>query len=200
MRAFIAMIAVIGALAAAGCGETEDDDRQGITGGDNSGTQNSGTQAEARIYDIVHWTLNESGCDAEGDSVLSQNDELLAVVACEDAYVGSYLLAEPCADEDSCNDVTCQAFGWVFESGSDESGWEGASVSSGFGPQDGECLDPEYSPRTLELDGDNLRLESRTHIGDSYPADDGFCTTDRGKASAEGAPCSSYEVLEAEQY
>jgi hypothetical protein len=55
---------------------------------------------------------------------------------------------------------------------------------------------PELSHTKLVLTGDTVQIEKRTQVGADYTADsNGFCTTDKGRESAEKAPCSELETM-----
>jgi len=72
----------------------------------------------------------------------------------------------------------------------------GEGASSGF-VDGGICRAPEAWSTTLELDGETLVVERAIRVGRDYAAVNGYCTTDKGAAAAEGMACSKLETLTA---
>lgn len=184
---------LLAGLALAGCGGD---------GGDG-GLGALATEVEG-IYTVDSYTRNEEACAAEGASVLEELEERFLVVTVREALGQQYVSAVSCADVADCRakaaaDEYAAQYMANFTRAEGE-GLAGTQVSTGWSGSEGDlCTAPERLELSLVKVGDEgLRLETRTTVGDDYPADsDGFCTTDGGAAATKGKPCAQLEVLTA---
>jgi len=166
-------------------------------------------------YEITSWTMNEEGCDAEGESTLESHSAKLALVqVCSWSMFGAseaFLEAYPCNDQADCDENRCTSNhvvygGYMFNSGDDETGWS-EDESKTFADNDGQCTGTHYH-QTLTQQGDgSLKVEIKGYevvpfpkveecsefMGDETCFD--TCADDASTKAAEGQPCVSYEVL-----
>jgi len=161
------------------------------------GGDDAGKSSLEGIYEKDSWSLKASGgCDAEGDSVLSEagRDPFFVIYHAELLGVELLMVAH-CASVPECRSTAADGslFGLGFDSGSDSSGWTGGGAtagSSGGGTCQGEARD-----FTLEETAGAEATVSivMTEAGEFPEDDEGFCTTDGARAAAEGMSCTGLE-------
>jgi len=152
------------------------------------------------IYTLAEWTENSMGCDAPGDSVLSEQADKAAYVKVNDFFGVNFLSFQMCASVADCKAEAAEvdvAFGGPsFETGDDAAGWTGQTVSAFSAGDDCEGTVTAHALARTGTDGLSVRSERRDAA--SFPKDsDGFCDTDAAKSAAEGAPCVELTLIEA---
>lgn len=153
------------------------------------------------IYRVDSHLLNDAACTRGGVPVTDMHGFAFAK---RGSVLGTdFLELYSCASLDDCRAKAAlkqfegaTAFAFTL-TGTDDKGLTGFESTTGFSNGSGTCSMPELSSISLVLDGAALRLEKSTRIGADYAAHDGVCTTDKGRAAAESAPCSEMETLDA---
>jgi hypothetical protein len=153
------------------------------------------------IYQVKSHLLNDQGCSPGGDTVSDQHGFAFAKRA---SILGTdYLMIYSCASLDDCRQKAALkqfegniSFAFTL-SGIDGEALTGFEVTTGFTSSNGTCTMPELSNLVLTLEGDTLSIEKTTKIGHDYAAQNGACTTDKGREASESASCSQMETLKA---
>jgi hypothetical protein len=155
------------------------------------------------IYSITTKTVNETGCDSEGDSVLEAQNNKMLYVQIQEFFV-QFLSAIECLDLAGCReDAGGESMilgGYTFAGGNDSDGWIGESTGafSDF-DNEGKCTGYVIDIKMTSTGEGTIKIESRRR--ESLPFDkdsEGFCDTDDAHAAAEGQPCVQYEVITAQ--
>lgn len=153
------------------------------------------------IYRVDTHLRNEAACSPGGAAV--EDTQTFAFAKRADILGIKTLQLISCASLDDCRAKAAQtsfegdiSFAFTL-TGAENDALTGFEATSGFTSEGGTCQMPELSNITLVMSGDALELEKRTQVGADYAADNGFCTTDKGRASAETAPCSELETVTA---
>jgi hypothetical protein len=154
------------------------------------------------IYRVDSHLINQGACTAGGDPVA--DSQTFAYAKRIDILGTKALQIYSCSSLDDCRAKASQpamagpiSFAFTL-TGIDGDALTGFEVTSGFSGEGDTCLMPELENFKLVLNGDALKLEARVQVGADYTADsNGYCTTDKGRASAEAAPCSVFETLAA---
>src|SRR5688572_22874034 len=113
------LLAYVAVLAA--CGGSDD--------GGGGGGSGATTELEG-IYTLSAWTRNDTGCEAEGPSVLATESEKFLVVRSSSFFGQRFIELVPCTTLAQCridaadDVVQFSQFGSVNE-GSDSAGWTG---------------------------------------------------------------------------
>jgi hypothetical protein len=154
------------------------------------------------VYTISTWTQNDTGCASEGPSVLADMQDTHLFVKADKFFGEEWVSVGLCADAADCemrlgDDDTIDLSGYIFDSGSDDSGWRGASYFGTRDP-DGNC-DGTLEENTLTSPGDGqVRIETRsTPVAGFAPDADDFCTVENAQAAKGDAACAELEVLTA---
>ncbi len=153
------------------------------------------------IYRVDSHLLNETSCSPGGAAV--HDAHTFAFAKRGNVLGNEFLQVWSCASLADCRQKAAQdqlsgghEFAFML-TGSDGDSLTGSEVTTGFSRGDDICTMPESSHLVLELSGDALRIEKTTRIGRDYRAQDGYCTTDKGRAASEDAPCTENETLTA---
>ncbi len=153
------------------------------------------------IYRVDGHLLNAASCSPGGAPV--KDTHPFAFAERGEVFGHEFLQIWSCASLADCREKAAQGqlnasidFGFTLTS-VDGDALEGTEATTGFTDGGDTCTKPELSSIVLSLDGGALRLEKATRIGKDYRADDGFCTTDKGRAASEDAPCTQMETLTA---
>jgi hypothetical protein len=159
-----------------------------------------GGSAFEGVYEVTAWTDNDTGCDAEGASILELESQTTFYIKLEN-FFGEFLNVKFCDDTADCQELagdadTINIGRWFFEDGGDDGWTEGYYSGSAFG---GDTCEGDYVETALSPSGeDGVRVEvRRTEAGGFAPDSDGFCDDDDGRQAAEGQPCTGYEVMTA---
>ncbi|CAN5922861.1 hypothetical protein BH11MYX3_BH11MYX3_39310 [soil metagenome] len=154
------------------------------------------------IYRVDSHLLNEASCSPGGAKV--NDTDAFAFAKRSEVFGHELLQIYSCKSLADCRQKAAQKqlsgaidFGFTL-SDVDGEALTGTQATTGFTSGGGEtCTRPELSSIVLDLEGDALHLTKSTRIGKDYRAEDGFCTTDKGRAATEDAPCSQMETLTA---
>jgi hypothetical protein len=150
------------------------------------------------IYELTAWTRNESGCTAEGSSILAaQASKRLLVRA--SAFEGQGLIeVASCGTLDECRQKAGSIYilstAFIVHDGSDAAGWTGSrvlTVMSGDTCQ-GTVTETDLTSPT----GMQARVELRsTPTGEFAATATKTCSSDDARAAAEAMACGQYDVL-----
>jgi len=158
------------------------------------------TQLEG-IYTISEWTRNDTGCAAEGPSILSGQLAKLVIVRTNSFFGQSYIELIPCSTLDQCrldaagSATVISEFGSVNE-GSDSAGWTGGRVTAGG--SGGSCSGTVTNTTLTSTAATMIQIDAETHPTGMFPTDaDGFCTTDDAQEAAASQPCDGLDVVRA---
>jgi hypothetical protein len=153
------------------------------------------------IYRVDSHLLNEAACSPGGTAFT--DDDAFAFAKRASVLGHDFLQIYSCASLADCRAKAAQAqfqgalsFSFTLTA-VDGDALTGSEVTTGFTSSNGTCTMPELSDLSLDFDGSVLRIEKSTRIGQDYPGQGGYCTTDKGRASAEKASCSEMETLSA---
>ena len=153
------------------------------------------------IYQVQSHLLNEAACSPGGTAF--SDTQTFAFAKQISLFGREYLQIYSCASLADCRQKASLkqfegniSFAYTL-SGVDGDALTGLESTTGFTSGSGTCTMPELSKLVLKLEGDALTLEKSTRIGHDYPAQGGFCTTDKGREASEGAACSQMETLKA---
>jgi hypothetical protein len=153
------------------------------------------------IYRVDSHLLNDSACSPGGTPY--QDSHAFAFAKRGSVFGTEMLQVYSCASLADCRQKAALRpfegnidFGFTLSdiSGDTLTGFE---VTTGYTDGSGTCTKPELSDIELTLSSGAMRIEKATQIGHSYPAQNGACTTDKGRAASEDAPCSQMETLTA---
>jgi hypothetical protein len=153
------------------------------------------------IYRVDSHLRNEASCSPGGAPV--SDSQTFAYAKRVDILGIETLQLLSCASLDDCRAKAAQAsFGGPISfaftlTAADGDALTGFEATTGFTTANGTCEMPELSNLELVMTGDALQLEKRTQVGADYPADNGACTSEKGRAAAEAAPCTELETLAA---
>jgi hypothetical protein len=153
------------------------------------------------IYRVDSHLLNDSACSPGWTQL--QDSHSFAFAKRSSIFGTEMLQVYSCSSLADCRQkAALQPFEGTIDFGftlSDISGdtLTGFEVTTGYTDGSGTCTKPELSDIELTLAGGAMRIEKATQIGHSYPAQNGACTTDKGRAASEDAPCSQMETLTA---
>lgn len=153
------------------------------------------------IYRVDSHRLNEKACSPGGTAL--QDSHSFAFAKRGNVLGTDMLQVYSCASLADCRQkAALKPFEGTIDFGftlSDISGetLTGFEVTTGYTDGSGTCTKPELSDIELTLAGGTMKIEKATQIGQSYPADKGACTTDKGRAASEDAPCAQMETLTA---
>jgi hypothetical protein len=184
----------------AGCSGSDDADAGGIS----SWT----AQAMSGVYELTHFTENEAGCDAEGQSVLDGITDHHFLVTPAMVLADRVLMLVSCDGIEDCRQKrnaieNRQAFGvdynFILTSEIDATHVAGFEASTGTGRVAGMCTERVYSDHRLtQVTGSLLRLESRSKLLADRSQTDGSCSVipAESKSEAAGLPCGKLRVLE----
>jgi hypothetical protein len=197
--AVVSLIVAV-SFSATACGDSSDPDDSDTTFAHETALSFEG------IYQVTRYTSNESGCDAEGASLLETTDETWFVLVARTVIGQQTLELASCADAADCAAKTEKirnngSYSIDYhatlssEANADELG--GFSAGTGF-EENGTCVEREYVDHVLTRHGDAVRLESRTKVLADKPVEDGFCVVRpaQSRKEAETAPCAAFDVLE----
>lgn len=153
------------------------------------------------IYQVKSHLLNDAGCTPGGTPFSDQHG--FAFAKRSTIFGHDYLHIYSCASLDDCRQKAALpqfegniSFAYTL-SAIDGDVLTGFEVTTGFTSPNGVCTMPELSSLVLTIEGDTLSIEKTTKIGRDYPADNGVCSTDKGREASEGASCSQMETLKA---
>lgn len=153
------------------------------------------------IYQVDSHLLNDKSCSPGGTPFSDMHE--FAFAKAGTLFGHDYLQIYSCESLADCRQKAALkqfegniSFAFTL-SGIDGEALTGFEATTGFTSTNGTCTMPELSNLVLKLDGDKLSIEKSTRIGHDYPADNGFCTTDKGREASEGATCSEMETLNA---
>ena len=152
------------------------------------------------IYQVSSHTENTAGCDAEGAAVRQtspfffvRKDKLLDY---------PYYNLMGCKSLTDCRTAAkdpmhFEQLNFIFHTPKSPTTLTGSTRFTGF--KDGKtCTKPSVSEHSFVRTGDDVRIESRTRVGDDYPADnEGFCSTSLGERASRGKPCAELVVVTA---
>jgi hypothetical protein len=153
------------------------------------------------IYRVDSHLLNDSACSPGGTAV--QDNHSFAFAKRGNVLGTEMLQVYSCASLADCRQKAARKpfegnidFGFTLSdiSGDTLTGFE---VTTGYSDGSGTCSKPELSDIELSFAGSALRIEKATQVGHDYPAQNGACTTDKGRAASEDAPCAKMETLTA---
>ena len=188
MKFFSSLAFALSALAASACAT------------DDGVFIDQASQAEG-IYLVDSHLLNDKGCSPGGTELQDAHGFAFAkrgnVLGTEMLQVYSCASLADCRQQAALKPFEGNIdFGFTLSeiSGQTLTGFE---VTTGYTDGSGTCTKPELSDIELTLTGATLRIEKATQIGHSYPAENGACTTDKGRAASEDAPCAQMETLTA---
>jgi hypothetical protein len=164
------------------------------------------------IYEIVEHTRNDAGCDAEGASVIADEQPLFIVVTL-------LLFGSPAGRLESCGDIEAcrtaadelrrysrridseQAPPQRSESLVCHATQQGALASNATtyrSSEEGPGCPVEATQETISRGpGGTLRVEKQTFVFEAPFHDDGSCSSASTDGDPQGAPCSGLEVYEA---
>jgi hypothetical protein len=153
------------------------------------------------IYQVTSHLLNDKSCSPGGTAFSDQHS--FAFAKRNTIFGHEYLHIYSCASLQDCRQKAALpqfegniSFSYTL-SAVDGDVLTGFEVTTGFTSSIGVCTMPELSSVVLKIDGEQLSLEKSTKIGSDYPAQNGVCTTDKGREASEGASCSQMETLKA---
>ena len=153
------------------------------------------------IYQVKSHLLNEKGCSPGGTPLSDQHG--FAFAKRNTIFGHEYLHIYSCASLEDCRQKAALKpfegnidFSFTL-SATDGDVLTGFEVTTGFTGTNGVCTMPELSTVVLTIEGDTLSIEKSTKVGRDYPADNGACTTEKGREASEGASCSQMETLKA---
>ncbi len=154
------------------------------------------------VYSLDAWTENDTGCDAEGPSVLETSDSTHFFIKEVNFFGTSIINVALCSDLADCQqraadgdtiELGDRSYG--FDSGSDSAGWTGGGVIAG-GSGD-TCSGEVYDYLLTEVSDGVVQIRVETREVSGVPTDsDGFCDTDAARAAAKDQPCARLEVFE----
>jgi len=178
-----------------------------VLGCDDDGGSGGGGSLSALngVYPIDTWTQNQTACDVEGPSVLELQASTLLGVGTSDLAGYDFLVAIPCADDQSCADsvdggiFAALGGGAVFTEGqgNDQEGWETGSLA--YAVVDTECQGRFTSARLETVGSQQLRLDQVGYdlvfpaVGDENSDD--RCPVETAQQLSESAPCTSRETI-----
>ncbi len=178
----------------------------GDGGGGGGGAGGGGNLSQFEgIYTITSYTENTTGCDAPGESILDEQDPMLANVAIS-FFFQPVLTTHTCVDLDDCRAVAADAEannvvpffgGFIFESASGTVA-NGKTITAGTDFETDQCQGSVVEHTlTLAEDG-SFTLESRTTESATFaPDSEGFCNTEDAEAAANGQPCTEVVTIQA---
>jgi hypothetical protein len=155
------------------------------------------------IYSITTKTLNESGCDSEGASILEAQNNKMLYVKIGEFFVQKIISVVECLDLAGCLEEAdgdaIDLSAYIFTNGSDSAGWTGkfGSAFEDF-ENEGKCAGHVIDVIMTSTGQDTIKIESRRR--DSLPFDkdsEGICDIYEAQAAAEGQPCVQYQVITA---
>jgi hypothetical protein len=190
---------VLAALAAVGCGNTDDEfGSAGLPGGV--------ALTYEGIYQIGSWTEDDAGCSGAGNDLLATTTEPHFALVADEVLGASTLMLVSCVDVVDCRaKVTAirnrQPFGAVLTAtlseqvGADE--LSGYKASTGF-EENGVCTRREYDDHRLTRAGSNATLTTQVKGLADKPTENGFCTVqaEAVEQEAAGAPCVASSIVE----
>lgn len=149
------------------------------------------------MYELDSWTDNPDSCDAEGPAALEEGNTSHFFVRNDEFFGQEFLAAVTCSDLQECRDMAAETDtlflgGFLFDEGSDSSGWTGKSGFLG-----GENCDGEVQVATLTGEpGTAVTIERRSYVVTDVALDsEGECDFDDAYAQAESQPCATLEVV-----
>ena len=187
---------LIGALVAAGCGGG------GTSPQSCTPLSSAALTAWNGVYAVDDYTINSSGCDAEGPSMVGELGEPDFVVAGDVIQGTPIVMVAGCPDAATCQQnganppPTQYQFGaWVFCDGGD--GAITAAYTFAGTPNDsGTCDKPSLLADTMTQPApQQVRLEARTYVGDPYPQDSPGHCANTGSDTSTASACTQYTVL-----
>ncbi|MBA3461811.1 MAG: hypothetical protein H0T46_17755 [Deltaproteobacteria bacterium] len=152
------------------------------------------------IYRVDSHLLNDKACSPGGTGL--QDMHAFAFAKRSNVLGTDMLQVYSCASLADCRQKAALTpfegtidFGFTLSDISGET-LTGFEVTTGYA-EGSTCTKPELSDIELTLTGGKMKIEKATQIGHSYPSDNGACTTDKGRAASEDAPCAQMETLTA---
>jgi hypothetical protein len=155
------------------------------------------TTALEGIYEVQSWTLNEAGCEAEGASVLADQNETFFYLKTESFFGQEFVNLVFCASAEECSSLASDDstinLGFGFEEGSDSSGWRGQGYTLGGSDT---CSGEVRNNELTEVEEGSLRFRVERSFVEDVPLDgEGFCDEDAAIRQAESKGCESLEVV-----
>lgn len=152
------------------------------------------------VYEIQTWSVNEVGCDTDGDSVLEERTDDHFYLKAENLFGQEFLNLVLCEGLETCLVTAAEDtinLGFGLDSGSDGAGWTGSGYTLGGSDT---CSGEVRSNSLIETTGGQLRFEIRRTFVEDVPLDgEGFCDSDAAIAAAESQGCEGIEVTTAMQ-
>jgi hypothetical protein len=101
-------------------------------------------------------------------------------------------------EERAAEDDTIFLDGYIFDSGSDSSGWKGSIIVAFGSGTEGMC-EGYVTDHVMTSPSDGvIVIESRTRESQPFARDgEDFCDTDDAQAAADGQPCTALQVVTA---
>lgn len=154
------------------------------------------------IYQISSWTENNSGCAAEGPSILADNTNKYLWLKLQNFFV-DFLAGVGCPDLTTCRKDAKEGFiplfgSWIFSEGSDTAGWKGNFIQAGTISTPGKCAGSVVDFNLSQTGQGAIQIRIETRQSDEFAANSkNECTTDDAERAAKGKPCSKLEVIRA---